>query len=184
LTSTRASPISALAKAYAAGSVLVVDDALSAEAFEQLRNLLLDSTVFFETKMPLKFGAYVGAIVEDGLHARAFLALADALKKQCPELLGEGPATVWKTQATETQDIAAEAAIQRRVLRLPETQKGRVCATRHFLGSGRGPNPTSTLLRRVWSSSRVRHKLKSLKDGALQCLFSGKAAARSLARPL
>ncbi|KAJ1445343.1 hypothetical protein M885DRAFT_550246 [Pelagophyceae sp. CCMP2097] len=79
---------SALASEYASSSVLVVDDALSSEAFAQIRDLLLESTVFFETKMPLRFGAYVGAIVEDGLHARAFLKLADALKKQLPELLG------------------------------------------------------------------------------------------------
>jgi len=37
-------------------SLVVVDDALSEAALAQIRSLLLESTVFFETKMPSKFG--------------------------------------------------------------------------------------------------------------------------------
>lgn len=72
---------------------IAVDDALTPEAFAQLRSLLLESTVFFETKMPEVFGGYVGAIIEDGLHARPFLALAKALTEAMPETFAGHPLT-------------------------------------------------------------------------------------------
>ena len=73
-----------------------IDDALTPAALDQIRSLLLESTVFFETKMPAVFGGYVGAIVEDGLHARALLELADALRRAMPETLGDHPlAYLW-----------------------------------------------------------------------------------------
>ena len=73
-----------------------IDDALTPAALQQIRSLLLESTVFFETKMPAVFGGYVGAIVEDGLHARALLELADALRRAMPETLGDHPlAYLW-----------------------------------------------------------------------------------------
>ena len=78
-----------------------IDDALTPAALQQIRSLLLESTVFFETKMPAVFGGYVGAIVEDGLHARALLELADAratghARGAMPETLGDHPlAYLW-----------------------------------------------------------------------------------------
>lgn len=73
-----------------------IDDALTPAALQQIRSLLLESTVFFETKMPAVFGGYVGAIVEDGLHARALLELAGALQRAMPETLGKHPlAYLW-----------------------------------------------------------------------------------------
>ena len=75
---------------------VAVDDALTPAALKQIRGLLLESTVFFETKMPRVFGGYVGAIVEDGLHARALLALAEALRRALPGTLGAHPlAYLW-----------------------------------------------------------------------------------------
>ncbi|KAH8049609.1 hypothetical protein JL721_11645 [Aureococcus anophagefferens] len=62
----------------------------------QIRSLLLESTVFYETKMPEQFGGYVGAIVEDGLHARALLELASALQRAMPETFRDRPlAYLW-----------------------------------------------------------------------------------------
>lgn len=48
--------------------IIVVDDLLSPSALESLRRLLADSTVWYQTKMPQKFGGYVGAYIDDGLH--------------------------------------------------------------------------------------------------------------------
>ena len=46
--------------------------------------------------MPAVFGGYVGAIVEDGLHARALLELADELRRAMPGTLGDHPlAYLW-----------------------------------------------------------------------------------------
>lgn len=78
------------------GEPIVVDDALTPEALDQIRGLVLESTVFYETKMPEVFGGYVGAIVEDGLHARALLKLADDLRKALPETFADHPlAYLW-----------------------------------------------------------------------------------------
>ena len=82
---------SAITKEYFSSSVTVVDDILTPAAFEALRDLLLTSTVFYETKMPEVFGGYVGAIVEDGLHAKALLKLAQDLRRAMPEILRDHP---------------------------------------------------------------------------------------------
>jgi len=81
---------------FAKGKPVVIDDALTPAALDQIRSLLLESTVFYETKMPEQFGGYVGAIVEDGLHARALLELASALQRAMPETFRDRPlAYLW-----------------------------------------------------------------------------------------
>ena len=81
---------------YRRGEPIVIDDALTPEALDQIRGLLLESTVFYETKMPEAFGGYVGAVVEDGLHARAFLELAAALRRAMPKTFEDQPlAYLW-----------------------------------------------------------------------------------------
>lgn len=71
--------------------VVVVDDILSPEALTRIRQLLLESTVFYQTKMPLKFGGYAGAYIDDGLHDRVLLALSFELNKALPRIMKDNP---------------------------------------------------------------------------------------------
>mmetsp|Transcript_35595 Transcript_35595/g.80280 ORF Transcript_35595/g.80280 Transcript_35595/m.80280 type:complete len:409 (-) Transcript_35595:191-1417(-) len=64
--------------------LVVIDDLLSPEALRQVKVHLAESTAWYQTKMPTKFGGYSGAYIDDGLHQRLLLALAFALKKQLP----------------------------------------------------------------------------------------------------
>jgi hypothetical protein len=64
--------------------LVVIDDLLSSKALSEVRSLLAESTVFYQTKMPEKFGGYVGAYIDDGLHQRLLLGLSFALHKQYP----------------------------------------------------------------------------------------------------
>ena len=64
--------------------LVVIDDLLSPKALSEVRRLLAESTVFYQTKMPEKFGGYVGAYIDDGLHQRLLLGLSFALHKQFP----------------------------------------------------------------------------------------------------
>jgi len=71
--------------------VVVIDDILSKGALERIRQLLLESTVWYETKMPLEFGGYVGAYIDDGLHDRILLQLAFELNKSLPNIMKGHP---------------------------------------------------------------------------------------------
>ncbi|KAH8093624.1 hypothetical protein JL720_4771 [Aureococcus anophagefferens] len=78
---------------FAKGKPVVIDDALTPAALDQIRSLLLESTVFYETKMPEQFGGYVGAIVEA---ACTLLELASALQRAMPETFRDRPlAYLW-----------------------------------------------------------------------------------------
>mmetsp|Transcript_63062 Transcript_63062/g.126501 ORF Transcript_63062/g.126501 Transcript_63062/m.126501 type:complete len:389 (-) Transcript_63062:100-1266(-) len=66
--------------------VVVIDDVLSPTALREVRKLLAESTVFYQTKLPLKFGGYSGAYIDDGLHQRLLLGLAFALHRQLPDI--------------------------------------------------------------------------------------------------
>jgi hypothetical protein len=72
-------------------SVVVVDNVLSPECLQMLRDCLAESTVWYETKMPERFGGYVGAYLNDGLHAKVLLALAQELREKLPTILGDHP---------------------------------------------------------------------------------------------
>jgi hypothetical protein len=102
-------------------AVAVVDEVLSPEALQRVRDILQESTVWsvsgcfclprnlprnsllqgcdegagmrnrFETKMPERFGGYVGAYLDDGLHQRLLLALSQELRTSLPRILGTHP---------------------------------------------------------------------------------------------
>lgn len=44
--------------------VVVIDNLLSPAALVRIKQVFLESTVFFQTKMPLKFGGYAGAYID------------------------------------------------------------------------------------------------------------------------
>lgn len=48
---------------------------------------MYESTVWYQTKLPLKFGGYVGAYIDDGLHDRLLLNLAKDLYDAMPQIL-------------------------------------------------------------------------------------------------
>ena len=66
--------------------VSVIDNLLSEEMLYQVRKCLLESTVFYQTKMPQRFGGYVGAYIDDGLHAKLLLLLAKELHQTFPAI--------------------------------------------------------------------------------------------------
>ena len=67
--------------------IVVVDNILSHEALQRIRQLLLESNVFYQTKMPKKFGTYAGAYIDDGLHDKILLQLAFELNKALPRMM-------------------------------------------------------------------------------------------------
>ena len=71
--------------------IVVIDDILSPSALERIRQLLNESTVFFQTKMPLKFGGYAGAYIDDGLHDKLLIQLAFELNKALPNIMEGHP---------------------------------------------------------------------------------------------
>lgn len=71
--------------------VVVVDDILSPPALARIRLLLLESTVWYQTKMPETFGGYVGAYIDDGLYDRILLELAHQLSERLPRIFQGHP---------------------------------------------------------------------------------------------
>ena len=71
--------------------IVVIDDILSPQALKRIRQLLNESTVFYQTKMPLKFGGYVGAYIDDGLYDKLLLQLAFELNKALPNIMDGHP---------------------------------------------------------------------------------------------
>lgn len=64
--------------------IVYIDNLLNEEALARIRQLLLESTVFYQTKLPLTFGGYTGAYLDDGLHDRILLQLALELAETLP----------------------------------------------------------------------------------------------------
>jgi hypothetical protein len=71
--------------------IVVIDDILSPLALQRIQQLLFESTAFFQTKMPLKFGGYVGAYIDDGLYDKILLQLAFELNKALPNIMDGHP---------------------------------------------------------------------------------------------
>lgn len=67
--------------------VLVIDDLLSPQTLDIIRKLLLRNTHWYQTKMPLKFGKYVGSYIDDGLNDPVFLELAKQLHQAMPRVM-------------------------------------------------------------------------------------------------
>jgi hypothetical protein len=67
--------------------IVTVDNLLSKEALSKIQKLLMESTVWYQTKMPLKFGGYVGAYIDDGLYDKILLQLAFELNQKLPQIM-------------------------------------------------------------------------------------------------
>lgn len=79
--------VASIEAVFQSKGVVVIDNVLSPTALERIRQLMLESTIFFQTKMPLKFGGYVGAYIDDGLHDRILLQLAFELYEKLPKIM-------------------------------------------------------------------------------------------------
>ncbi|CAJ1961821.1 unnamed protein product [Cylindrotheca closterium] len=79
--------VASIEASFRSEGVVVIDNVLTPKALERIRQLMLESTVFFQTKMPLKFGGYVGAYIDDGLHDRILLQLAFELYEKLPTIM-------------------------------------------------------------------------------------------------
>ena len=110
---------------YSRPGVVVIDDILSPEALARIRQLLLESTVFYQTKMPLEFGGYGGAYIDDGLHARILLALAFELNKALPRIMAKHPlkylwAYKYDSEYTGIRTHADQAAVNVNIWLTPD----------------------------------------------------------------
>lgn len=79
--------VAAIERTWKERGIVVIDNLLTQTALERIRQLMLQSTVFYQTKMPLKFGGYVGAYIDDGLHDRILLQLAFELYHKLPRIM-------------------------------------------------------------------------------------------------
>lgn len=73
-----------------APGVVVVDNLLSPEALERCRQVMMESTVWYETKS-MKEGGYVGAYIDDGLYDRILIAVGFELQKALPRIMKGNP---------------------------------------------------------------------------------------------
>lgn len=72
--------------------IVVVDNILSKESLELIQQkILLESTVWYQTKLPQRFGGYTGAYIDDGLHQRILLQLSIDLRKLLPDIFEGHP---------------------------------------------------------------------------------------------
>jgi len=71
--------------------IVVVDNLLSPKALAAMQQIMLESTVFTQCKLPKKFGGYVGAYIDDGLHDRILLDLAMDLHDSMPDIFAGQP---------------------------------------------------------------------------------------------
>lgn len=105
--------------------IAVIDDILSPLALQRIRQLLYESTVFFQTKMPLKFGGYVGAYIDDGLYDKILLQLAFELNKALPNIMDGHPlkylwAYKYDSRYTGINTHADQAAVNVNIWLTPE----------------------------------------------------------------
>ena len=68
--------------------IIVIDNLLSNETITKIRKLLIESTIYYQTKLPKQYGSYVGAYIDDGLHNKILLELIVQLRQQIlPKIL-------------------------------------------------------------------------------------------------
>jgi len=106
--------------------VVWVDDLLTPEALDAVRTIMLESTVFYQTKMPERFGGYVGAYLDDGLHDRLLLRLAFELHGALPGIMGDHPLKyLWcykyDSQYTGINTHADQAAVNVNIWLAPDS---------------------------------------------------------------
>jgi hypothetical protein len=105
--------------------VVVVDQLLSQEALNRIRQIMLESTVWYQTKMPLKFGGYVGAYIDDGLHDKILLQLTYELHQALPKIMKGHPlkylwAYKYDSEYTGINTHADEAAVNVNIWLTPD----------------------------------------------------------------
>lgn len=66
--------------AYKHPGIVIVDNVLSPQVLEKVRDYLLMSTVWYDMKTP-RYGQYVGAYIGDGLYSKLLMAIAFELHK-------------------------------------------------------------------------------------------------------
>jgi hypothetical protein len=72
--------------------IVVVDDVLSKETLDLIQQKIMwESTVWYQTKLPQRFGGYAGAYIDDGLHQRILLQLSIELRKLLPDIFDGHP---------------------------------------------------------------------------------------------
>jgi hypothetical protein len=72
--------------------IVVVDNVLSEEALSLIREKIMwESTVWYQTKLPKRFGGYTGAYIDDGLHQRILLQLSLDLRELLPQIFEGRP---------------------------------------------------------------------------------------------
>jgi hypothetical protein len=72
--------------------IVVVDNLLSPEALKRIQEKIMwESTIFYQTKLPERFGGYTGAYIDDGLHQHLLLKLSTELPKLLPEIFQDHP---------------------------------------------------------------------------------------------
>ena len=72
--------------------IIVIDNLLSKESLELIqKKVLWESTVWYQTKLPQRFGGYTGAYIDDGLHQRILLQLSVDLRKLLPNIFDGHP---------------------------------------------------------------------------------------------
>ena len=67
--------------------IVVIDNILSQSTLSSIHSILLESTIFYQTKMPHKFGGYAGSYIDDGMHSKIMMQLAFKLKKYIPHIM-------------------------------------------------------------------------------------------------
>ena len=68
-----------------------MDNLLSPEALEAIQKIMWESTVWYQTKLPKKFGGYLGAYLDDGLYDRILLQLSMDLANRFPDIFKGHP---------------------------------------------------------------------------------------------
>jgi hypothetical protein len=72
--------------------IVIVDNLLSKESLQRIQETILwESTIWFQTKLPERFGGYTGAYIDDGLHQHILLKLSAELPKLLPEIFQYHP---------------------------------------------------------------------------------------------
>ncbi|KAG7360161.1 hypothetical protein IV203_035260 [Nitzschia inconspicua] len=87
----RPSPLE-IQQEWAENGIVVVDNVLSKEALQLIQEKIMwESTVWYQTKLPERFGGYTGAYIDDGLHQRILLQLSLDLRDLLPQIFENHP---------------------------------------------------------------------------------------------
>jgi hypothetical protein len=72
--------------------IVVLDNVLSQEALQMIQEKIMwESTIWYQTKLPERFGGYIGAYMDDGLHQRILFQLSIDLREIMPQIFAGHP---------------------------------------------------------------------------------------------